>query len=103
MTKFFYEIAAFFAGLYRAIIWFVLLVALLLVAYCAVRAMDMAYDYVNDYWFESDDSFSLILAAAILMAVGVSLQIVRHFWRRGRRERPDRGGPLVGPRRDGQG
>ena len=97
MTRFFHDLASFFMGLYRGIIWFVLLVALLLVAYCAVRGMDKAYDYVNRHWFDGDDSVKLAIAAAVLMGIGVLFQVLKRFRLQRRDEPPDRRWPLDRP------
>jgi Ni/Fe-hydrogenase subunit HybB-like protein len=92
MTRFFHDLAGFFVGLYRGIIWFVVLVA-----YCAVRGMDKAYDYVNRHWFDGDDSVKLAIAAAVLMGIGVIIQVFKRFRRKRRDEQPERRWPLVGP------
>jgi len=64
--------------------------------------MDMAYDYVNRHWLEGDDSIKLILAAALLMAIGAFIQVLKRFRRQRRNEQPERRWPLVGPPRDGR-
>jgi Ni/Fe-hydrogenase subunit HybB-like protein len=98
---FFHELAGFFIGLYRSIIWFVILVALLLVAYCAVRGMDKAYDYVNRHWFDGDDSVKLAVAAALLMGIGALIQVLKRYRLQRRDRQPDRIWPLAGPPKDG--
>ena len=102
MARFFHELAAFVIGLFRAIIWFVLLVALLLVAYCAVREMEKAFTHVNRHWFDGDDTYRLIAAAGLLMAIGCVVQIVRRFRRRNPPDPRDQRWPLMGPPGDGR-
>jgi len=63
-------LAKYFIGVFRTIIWFVLLVALLFVAYCLVRLLGLAFHHANQAWFTGNEGIGLIVAAALILLIG---------------------------------
>ena len=67
----------YFLGLCRVIVFGVVLVALLFVAYCLIRLIGKAFTWVNAHWFNDHDGLWLITTAAALMAAGLVWQAIR--------------------------
>ena len=67
----------YFIAVCLLVVWMVVLVALLLAAYCAIRWMGVLYHRINEAWFEGREGFHLILAAVVIMALGLLLQAFR--------------------------
>jgi len=78
---FFEQFRQYFIGMCKAVIWFVILVALLFAAYCAVRFLGIAFKKANDRWFHENDGLWLIITAAVIMILGSVFQAIRAVWR----------------------
>jgi hypothetical protein len=69
---------------FRTIVMFVVLVALLFVAYCLLRLLALAFHFVNSQWFVGHEGMGLILTATVVLVVG---WLVPLFHRRRRLDR----------------
>ena len=69
----------YFIAVCLLIVWMVLLVVLLLAAYCAIRGMGLLYNRLTEAWFDGNEGFHLIAAAIAIMALGLLLQAFRAF------------------------
>ena len=84
----FNQLREYFIAVIRTIVWSVALVALLFVAFFAVRLLGIAFDSVNSRLPSANDGAGLFIAAAAVVLVGLIKQIVGVIARRWRRKTP---------------
>lgn len=79
----FNQLRDYFIAVTKTIIWAVALVALLFVAFCAVRLLGVAFDWVDAHLPSENDGAGLLIAAAAVVFVGVAKQVIAAvMWRR---------------------
>lgn len=82
----FSQLREYFIAVIRTIVWSVALVALLFVAFFAVRLLGIAFDRANEALPAANDGAGLFIAAAAVVIVGLIKQIVALIARRWRRK-----------------
>ena len=91
----FSQLRDYFIAVSRTIIWAVALVALLFVAFCAVRLLGVAFDWVDAHLPSVIDGDDLLIAAAVIVASGILKQLLSAIIGRKRKGPPSSGASLT--------